>query len=189
MAIICKFKVDSIKTFASQKRKRSPEGTWVKPDNGGQGFVMEPCVMAAVEMSPVYARDDPQHINSHFWDATPSGKLEMCIANPQAIAGLDLMKEYHLVIQDADLAEVRIQTKPPAPRPPVWHRPRNRTDLQTVAEEAIRAAVAEVEKTGADPLLTDAVNLLAQALDKIADFVDIRPQDLTPFDKTRVSGG
>lgn len=49
---------------------------------------------------------------------------------------------------------------------------RIRVDLWTPAEKAIAAAVEEVEKAGADPLLTDAVILLAQARDKVADFVE-----------------
>ena len=40
------------------------------------------------------------------------------------------------------------------------------------AELAIRNAMLAVEDVGADPLLTDAVNLLQQARDKVADYVD-----------------
>ena len=42
----------------------------------------------------------------------------------------------------------------------------------TPAERAIRDAMITVEEAGADPLLTDAVNLLQQARDKVADYVD-----------------
>lgn len=49
---------------------------------------------------------------------------------------------------------------------------RIRLDLLTPAEKAIYDAVQEVEKVGADPLLTDAVVLLQQARDKVADYVD-----------------
>jgi hypothetical protein len=49
---------------------------------------------------------------------------------------------------------------------------RIRIDLMTPAELAIRNAMAEVEKAGADVLLTDAVILLQQAQNKVADFVD-----------------
>lgn len=42
----------------------------------------------------------------------------------------------------------------------------------TPAELAIYKAVEAVEEAGADPLLTDAVNLLQQARDKVADYVD-----------------
>ena len=50
---------------------------------------------------------------------------------------------------------------------------RIRMDLYSPAEKAISDAMAAVEKAGAHPLLTDAVTLLAQAKDKIADYVDL----------------
>jgi hypothetical protein len=46
-------------------------------------------------------------------------------------------------------------------------------DQLTPAELAIRDAVQAVEKAGAHPFLTDAVNLLHQAQGKVADFVEI----------------
>ena len=42
----------------------------------------------------------------------------------------------------------------------------------TPAELAIRAAVQAVEEAGCDVLLTDAVILLGQAREKVADYVD-----------------
>lgn len=44
----------------------------------------------------------------------------------------------------------------------------------TRAELKILSAVQEVELVGADPLLTDAVVLLQQARDKVADYVDAK---------------
>ena len=49
---------------------------------------------------------------------------------------------------------------------------RSRLDLMTPAEKAIYDAMQEVEKAGADVRLTDAINLLSQARDKVADYVD-----------------
>lgn len=40
------------------------------------------------------------------------------------------------------------------------------------AEQAIREAIQEIEKMGCDTKLTDAVVLLGQAKDKVADFID-----------------
>lgn len=45
-------------------------------------------------------------------------------------------------------------------------------DKYTPAETAIRDAMRVVEEAGADPLLTAAVNLLDQAQNKVADYVD-----------------
>lgn len=49
-----------------------------------------------------------------------------------------------------------------------------RSDVQrnTSAELAIRIAVQAVEDVGAHPFLTDAVILLDQAREKVADYVD-----------------
>jgi hypothetical protein len=44
----------------------------------------------------------------------------------------------------------------------------------TPAELAIRDAVLEVEKLGADTRLTTAVLLLSDAQEKVADFIDKR---------------
>jgi hypothetical protein len=49
---------------------------------------------------------------------------------------------------------------------------RHQIELMVPAELKIREAVAAVEEMGADPTLTDAVILLGQAKDRVADFVD-----------------
>lgn len=49
-------------------------------------------------------------------------------------------------------------------------------ELLSAAEHAIRAAVAQVETMPPHPLLTDAVVLLGQARDKVADYIDEHPQ-------------
>ena len=54
---------------------------------------------------------------------------------------------------------------------------RARIDLMTPAELAIREAMLKVEEAGAHPFLTDAVVLLGQAKDKVADYVDSRCGD------------
>lgn len=53
---------------------------------------------------------------------------------------------------------------------------RSRVDLWCPAEKAIQAAVDAVEEAGADLLLTDAVNLLIQARDKVADWYETQPK-------------
>jgi hypothetical protein len=49
---------------------------------------------------------------------------------------------------------------------------RIRIDLMSPAELAIHQAMHAVEAAGADPLLTEATNLLSRAQSKVADFVD-----------------
>lgn len=47
-------------------------------------------------------------------------------------------------------------------------------DLLTPPEVALYKALAAVEEAGADPLLTDAVILIQQAREKVAEYVDRR---------------
>lgn len=51
---------------------------------------------------------------------------------------------------------------------------RNQFDLNLPAEQAITNAIVEVEKMGADILLTDAILLLQQAKNKVSDFIDYK---------------
>lgn len=50
---------------------------------------------------------------------------------------------------------------------------RNRIDLYTPAETAIRDAMLVVEKTGGHPLLTEAVTLLGRAQERVADYAEL----------------
>ena len=58
-----------------------------------------------------------------------------------------------------------------------WTCPR-RCDItrQTKAERMIGLVIEEVEAVGTDLLLSDAVFLLVQAREKLADYVDGRPR-------------
>lgn len=58
---------------------------------------------------------------------------------------------------------------------------RCRIDLATPVEVMIRQARIAVEGAGAHPLLTDASVLLSQALDKVADYVELKTSEsVTP---------
>ncbi len=58
---------------------------------------------ATVELTPVMSQD-PNHENKKFWDATPSGKIEMSIKT-DAIEQFELGKEYYV---DFTLAPVPV---------------------------------------------------------------------------------
>lgn len=66
---------------------------------------------------------------------------------------------------------------------------RNDVTLNTPAELAIRAATEAVEAAGAHPLLTDAVVLLVQARNKVADFVDEEMRRVSGSRSASVSSG
>lgn len=57
----------------------------------------------------------------------------------------------------------------------------------TPAEKAIRDALSAVEGVGAHPLLTDAVVLLDQARNKVADYVDMPPAETTQQDDAKAA--
>jgi hypothetical protein len=90
MVIRCKFKVDSI-----ERRKE----TVAKFVDGKK--VYEPGETWTVRMSPVYANDDPNHENSKFWAASPSGSFEVRTVNKAAVESLELSGEYYLDITPA----------------------------------------------------------------------------------------
>jgi len=63
-----------------------------------------PGVVTSLEFIPVMASDkDPE--NRKFWEATPSGKIELNIVNPEAVKEFELLKEYYV---DFTLAEQKI---------------------------------------------------------------------------------
>ncbi|HQT97979.1 MAG TPA: hypothetical protein PK416_08895 [Thermodesulfobacteriota bacterium] len=64
--------------------KVQPFGTEEYPMDGG-----------SVILAPVYS-EDPNHENKAFWDATPSGTIEMNINNPKAFGQFELGKEYYI---------------------------------------------------------------------------------------------
>jgi len=99
MSVRCKFKVDSIETTMSSTAKRDADGKLVKDERGN--YIYEPCEMATVKLSPVYANNDPSHENSKFWSATPSGQFHMGTVNKAAVAQLELGKEYYIDITPA----------------------------------------------------------------------------------------
>lgn len=58
----------------------------------------------SLRASPVYS-SDPKSENKAFWDATPSGKLELNCANAKALAGFKPGDELYIDISLAPKAE------------------------------------------------------------------------------------
>jgi hypothetical protein len=82
MAVIAKFKVDEIKISRGQRVKLDVNGLPQKDLSGRD--VYEDCEMRSITMFPVYGNGDPHHPNTKFWQASPSGKIELGIVNPAA---------------------------------------------------------------------------------------------------------
>lgn len=94
MSVRAKFKVDSYSTQLSQSK--------IDPSKGWEKENMQPTELRSVVMSPVYANNDPNHENTKFWSATPSGRLELGTINPEAWKQFELGKEYYLDFTPAE---------------------------------------------------------------------------------------
>lgn len=87
MSVRAKFKVSSIGRSMGSKQV---DGKWV------------PTEVRTVKMSPVSTNGDPNHENTKFWNATPSGSIEIGCANLEAAAQFELDKEYYIDFTPAD---------------------------------------------------------------------------------------
>jgi len=80
MVVRCKFRLVA---------QKNSEGSILKDGKWGSGVVV------SLEFIPVYASDkNPE--NKKFWEATPSGKIELNIVNPEAVKEFELLKEYYI---------------------------------------------------------------------------------------------
>lgn len=95
-----KFRVNAITKRMGSHRVRDAEGNYVKDDRGYEKSL--PCEVTTISMSPVYGNNDPKHENSKFWDASPSGQLELGCINPAASKCFELDQEYYIDFTPAD---------------------------------------------------------------------------------------
>lgn len=72
-----------------------------KVDENGQ-TTYGPGELRTVVMSPVYGNGDPEHENTKFWQASPSGTIEIGCANLQAAEAFELGKEYYVDFTPAE---------------------------------------------------------------------------------------
>jgi hypothetical protein len=89
---IAKFKVGSITRTQH-----------MRPVTGEDGkTVYERGEMRTVKLSPVTGTGNPNDENSRFWAATPSGLLELGCVNAEAVAELELGREFYVQLVPAD---------------------------------------------------------------------------------------
>jgi hypothetical protein len=88
MSVRAKFKLDTI-TIGQSQRLIDQSKSWTSDNT-------ETVEMRTLQFSPVYANGDPEHENSKFWRATPSGKLELGTINPEAWQNFEIGKEYYV---------------------------------------------------------------------------------------------
>ena len=78
MVVRAKFRLTS---WRNSEGSRLVDGQWTR------------CLMATLEFIPV-GDDSPE--NKMFWEATPMGKIELSMVNPEAIKEFDILQEYYV---------------------------------------------------------------------------------------------
>ena len=94
MAVRAKFKVQRIERSLGVRRTG-------KNDQGRD--VYEPCELRTIVLQPVYAvNGDPNHENTKFWEASPSGEIKLGTINQAAWETFELNGEYYVDFTKAD---------------------------------------------------------------------------------------
>jgi hypothetical protein len=94
MPVRAKFKVERFE-ITQYKRKVDEKLPW---DNSN----VETLEMRTIIMNPVYGNGNPDHENTKFWKASPSGELRLGCVNPEVWPQFELGKEYYLDFQKAE---------------------------------------------------------------------------------------
>lgn len=91
MTIRCKFKLNSITRRIGSKAQTQPDGSlkWVDAEQW------------SLDMAAVYGNGDPNHENTKFWQASPSGTFTVSCVNAEVVAHMDIGKEYYIDITPA----------------------------------------------------------------------------------------
>lgn len=93
MSVRAKFKVQRIEASIGSK---------VVGKNEQGRDMYEPCELRTIVLQPVYANGDPEHENSKFWAASPSGEIKLGTINPAAWEAFELGSEYYVDFTKAD---------------------------------------------------------------------------------------
>ncbi len=98
---------------AHKPAKHFEEDHWFQKDEGGG--LKQDCgcgddeygiANVSVQLRPVYSQEEG-HENHAFWDASPSGSLEMVINNPAAAEYFETGVEYYVEIRKAQPNKAR----------------------------------------------------------------------------------
>jgi hypothetical protein len=92
MSVRAKFKVDRIERIQMSVPKVNGEGK--------TEYV--PGEVRTITLSPVYGNGDPKHENTKFWQASPSGIIQLGCANLAVAETFELGKEYYVDFTPAE---------------------------------------------------------------------------------------
>jgi hypothetical protein len=91
MSVRAKFRCDSITLMMGYRYDKDAKTNVPVPSR-------------SISMSPVYGNGNPEHENTKFWEASPSGKLDLNVVNAAAADMFEVGKEYYLDISPAPAA-------------------------------------------------------------------------------------
>ena len=94
MSVRAKFKVEEVRCSQTTR--------YIDPKKGYEADNVEKVEMRTIVMSPIYGNGDPNHENTKFWNASPSGKIELGTINPAAWRQFELGKEYYIDFTPAE---------------------------------------------------------------------------------------
>jgi hypothetical protein len=98
MSVKAKFKVDRFESALHQRQ--------IDPSKGWGGDNIEQVEIRTVVLTPVYGNGDPEHENTKFWQASPSGEIKLGTVNPAAWQYFALGDEHYVTFKKAEKAEV-----------------------------------------------------------------------------------
>lgn len=87
MKIRCKMLVNGIERGMGSKQV-------IDPATGKASWV--PCEQRTIKLHPVYGNGDPNHENTKFWNATPSGQFQFTMISLETAEVFELNKEYYV---------------------------------------------------------------------------------------------
>lgn len=94
MSVKAKFKYVRYEA-SSHKKKIDEKGPWVDSN-------LQKEELRTLIFQPVYGNSDPEHENTKFFNATPSGEIKLGTVNPEAWKFFDLDEEYLLTFEKAE---------------------------------------------------------------------------------------
>src|SRR5260221_13335708 len=98
MAIRAKFRLNSFTTEMQGNARRDEKGEHIKVDGK---YVYDQVEKRTLNFTPVYS-NEPGSENKAFWDATPSGSVQLGVVNQEAWKHFELGKKYYLAFTPAE---------------------------------------------------------------------------------------
>lgn len=107
VTVRAKFKVVGVNLAAASRTKPgviydAETRGYVDADGNAVEQASETWQQPTVVLTPVYPGQDASAEDKAFWEATPNGKLEMSVTNPDAAEFFELGEAYYLTFERAE---------------------------------------------------------------------------------------